>query len=135
MIASQSASSVSSSPFECGPATIALFTITSSRPGALAPRRGRAVDVVPARRVRVDELALPPCSAIRSIVVRPALARRLAHVADHHVRALAREGESHGAPDPGGSAGDDRGLPGESRAQLSNPIASPPSISSVMPLM
>ena len=71
MIASQSASSVSSSPFECGPATIALFTITSIRPVCCtAARTSLSMSSQRAASAWMSS-ALPPCSAIRSVVVRP----------------------------------------------------------------
>jgi len=94
MIASQSSGSVSSRPFEWRPATIALFTITSSR-----PRRWTAV--VTSRSMSAQREAsaatktpLPPARSIGSTVGSPP-SRVRPHIADHHVGALGGEGQGH----------------------------------------
>ena len=110
MIASQSSSVVSSRPLECGPATIAFGTITSSRPvRSTAVRTSRSMSAaleasdgtnVPGRRLE-DQLDRRPA----------ALARLRAHVADDDVGALGGEAQRHRAPEARRAAGHDDRFP------------------------
>ncbi len=96
-----------------------------------ARRAGRCRPTRPASAVNEDGA---PAGVSDQLDGRPAaLARVLAHVADHDVGALGGEGQRHRPAEAGRPAGDDDRLAGEPVAQLRSPFARPPSTSTVMP--
>jgi hypothetical protein len=106
-------------------------------PGAFDRGSHEQVVVVPACRIGHDELGAAALLGDQLGGRATTLARDGAYVADDHVRTLSREGDRDRAADARRTPRDDRRLAGETTgaAQLSSPFASPPSISSVMPLM
>ena len=136
MIASQSPGSVASRSCECAPASTAFGHEHIELPGRRDGPPHEQLVVLRIAGVGVHVLGAAARLGDQLDGRAPALARILAHVAEHDVRALAREQQGDRAPDPARAAGDDRAAALEAAgAQLSSPFASPPSTSSVIPLM
>ena len=104
-------------------------------PAVLDGGLDQPVDVVPARRVGLDKDRFATVVIDQFVRGHTTFPRLETHVSYDDARFFGGEGQRHRAAQTRGAAGHHDRLPLEPSSQLKSPLAKPPSISTVIPVM